>query len=111
MNNKFCLSFSVSFFAFAFSFAQTTVTVEEVVQMALQKNYDIQVARATAATQFTDKRFIYGGFLPTLNATATHLQNNNNSETKYFPSANRADQNAYNIPSKNDNASVQLAWT
>lgn len=111
MNNKFCSAFLFSFFLFAFSFAQPTITVEEVVQMALQKNYDIQVARTTAATQFTDKRFIYGGFLPTINLTGSHIENKNNSEISYFPSANRPDIKAYDVGSATDNASLQLAWT
>jgi len=111
MNNKFSLAFLFSFFLFAFSFAQTTITLEEVVQMALQKNFDIKVMRATSATQFTDRRFIYGAFLPTVNLSASHIENKNNSLTSYFPSANRADVNIYNVKSFNDNASVQLGWT
>src|SRR6185503_18447703 len=87
------------------------VTVDEVVVMAIQKNYDIRVAQTTAATQFTDKRFIYGAFLPTLNLSGSHVQNNNNSLTQYFPSANRADVNAYNVGSTSDNANLQLTWT
>src|SRR5882762_7727536 len=111
MNRKFFASLVFSFFIFQFSFAQQTVTVEEVVQMAIQKNYDIRVAQTTAATQFTDKRFIYGAFLPSLNVSGSHIQNNNNSSTKYFPSANRADLDVFNVGSTSDNANLQLAWT
>jgi outer membrane protein TolC len=111
MSIKTCLSFFILFFAVSVSFSQTVVTVEEVVQMAVQKNFDIRVAQTTAATQFTDKRFIYGAFLPTLNLNGSHIQNHNNSLTKFFPSANKADVNAYNVSSTNDNTSLQLAWT
>src|SRR5260221_11320266 len=99
MNNKFCSAFLFSFFLFAFSSAQPTITLDEVVQMALEKNFDIKVMRATSATQFTDKRFIYGAFLPTVNLAASHIENKNNSLTSYFPSATRADVNIYNVES------------
>jgi outer membrane protein len=111
MNNKFCFVLLVTVFHFDFSFAQSTVTVEEVVQMAIQKNYDIQVARTTAATQFTDKRFIYGAFLPTINLFASQIRNRNNTLTSYFPSANRADLNVYNANSTSNSANAQLTWT
>lgn len=111
MNSKFSIVFLLFFFSIAFSFAQPTITIEEVAQLAVQKNYDIQVARTTAATQFTDRRFIYGAFLPTINFTGSHIQNKNNSLTSYFPSANKSDVNIYNVGSFNDNASLQLAWT
>lgn len=107
MNNKFYFSFSFSFFLFAFSFAQTTVTVEEVVQMAIQKNYDIRVAQATAATQFTDKRFIYGAFLPTLNLSGTYNKNFNNIVNQPFGSS----ENHFNGLSFNTNPSLQAGWT
>src|SRR5882724_10040593 len=111
MNNKFCSSFLFSFFLFSFSFAQPAITVEEVVQIAIQKNFDIKVAQTTAATQFTDKRFIYGAFLPIINATGAHIENSNNSLIKFFPSSNRPDVNVSSAASHVNNAGLQLAWT
>jgi outer membrane protein TolC len=119
MNNKFCLSFSVSLFAFAFSFAQPTVSVEDVVQMALQKNYDIQVAKTTAATQFTDRRFIYGAFIPTLNLNGTYGKSFNSIINQAFPfrygtnppEAQDASEHKFNGLSYTTNASLQAAWT
>lgn len=111
MNSKFFVSLVFSIFIIHFSLAQQTVTVEEVVAMAIQKNFDIRVAQTTAATQFTDKRFIYGAFLPTLNLSGSHIQNNNSSSTSYFPSANRPDVIANNVGSTSNNASLQMAWT
>src|SRR5258706_3068611 len=85
MNSKIFSSLLLSIFIFTFSFAQQTVTVEEVVQMAIQKNYDIRVGRPTAATQFTDQRFIYGAFLATLILTGSYLKNNNSIVNQAFP--------------------------
>jgi outer membrane protein TolC len=111
MSRKFRFSFFVLVFTVSVSFGQTVITIEEVVQMAIMKNFDIKVAQATAATQFTDKRFIYGGFLPTLNLAGSHVQNSNNNSIKYFPAANRADQTTNNVGSTNDNVGLQLNYT
>jgi outer membrane protein TolC len=108
MNNKFCLAFLISVFLFGFSLAQTTVTVEEVVQMALQKNYDIQVARTTAATQLTDKRFIYGAFIPSITGSGSYLFNNVNVRNTPWTGSEIIKNN---VGSVSENPNVQLVWT
>src|SRR6478736_4545973 len=117
MNLKFSASLAFSFFLFQFSFAQETVTVEEVVQMAIQKNYDIRVAQTTAATQFTDKRFIYGAFIPTLNISGSFSKNFNSIINQAFP-INYTTQlpqdgaaHSFNGLSYATNSSIQAAWT
>ncbi len=117
MNRKFFTSLAFSFFIFHSSFAQQIVTVEEVVQMAIQKNYDIRVAQTTAATQFTDKRFIYGAFIPTLNAGGTFAKNYNSIINQAFP-VNYTTQlpqdgaaHNFNGLSYTTNSSIQAAWT
>ncbi|GHN00357.1 membrane protein [Cytophagales bacterium WSM2-2] len=119
MNNKFSLTFLISVFFFSFSHAQQTVTLEDVVQMALQKNYDIQVARTTAATQLTDKQFLYGAFIPTINASGTYSRNNNYIINQQFPfkygtspqEAQDGTEHNFNGLSYTTNASIQAAWT
>ncbi len=117
MNNKFCSAFLFSIFLFAFSFAQPAITVEEVVQLAIQKNYDIKVAQTTAATQFTDKRFIYGAFIPTLNLTGSYLKNNNGIVNQAFPInyntglPQDGSQKNFQGASLNTNSSLQATWT
>src|SRR6185369_14888208 len=108
MNNKFCFAFLFAVFLFGFSFAQPTITVEEVLQMALQKNYDIQVARTTAATQFTDKRFIYGAFIPTINGFGSYLFNNVNVRNTPWTGSEVIKNNVGSI---SENPNVQLVWT
>lgn len=117
MNRKYFLSLLFSFFILHFTLAQQTVTVEEVVQMAVQKNYDIRVAQTTAATQFTDKRFIYGAFIPTLNLGGTLNKNFNYIINQAFPvnytTGLPQDGAAHNFNglSYTTNASAQAAWT
>src|SRR5260221_1869219 len=117
MNNKFCSAFLFSIFLFAFSFAQPAITVEEVVQLAIQKNYHILVAQATVATQFTDQRFMYGAFLPTLNLTGSYLKNNNSIVNQAFPinynTGLPQDGSAKNFQgiSFNTNPSLFATWT
>jgi outer membrane protein TolC len=117
MNLKFSASLAFSFFLLQFSFAQETVTVEEVVQMAIQKNYDIRVAQTTAATQFTDKRFIYGAFIPTINASGTLSKNFNSIINQAFPTnyttglPQDGEAHNFNGISYNTNSSIQAAWT
>src|SRR5258708_11930069 len=117
MNRKIFASLLFSVFISHFSFAQQTVTVEEVVQIAIQKNYDIRVAQATAATQFTDQRFMYGVFLPTLNLTGSYLKNNNSIVNQAFPinynTGLPQDGSAKNFQgiSFNTNPSLFATWT
>jgi outer membrane protein len=117
MNRKFFASLVFSSLSFQFSFAQETVTVEDIVQMAIQKNYDIRVAQATAATQFTDKRFIYGAFIPTINASGVLAKNYNYIINQAFP-VNYTTQlpqdgaaHSFNGLSYTTNSSIQAAWT
>ena len=42
------------------------VSVEEAVELALEKNFDVRVQRAIAASAFNDNRFANGAFLPQL---------------------------------------------
>src|SRR6185369_3014384 len=109
MNNKFCFAFLFAVFLFGFSFAQPTITVEEVLQMALQKNYDIQVARTTAATQFTDKRFIYGAFIPTLNLSGQYNKNFNSIVNQSF-GASEKHYNGVSLQT-GPTPSLQATWT
>ncbi len=108
MNCKYYFSILFSFFIFHFASAQQTVTVEEVVQMAIQKNYDVRVAQATAATQFTDKRFMYGAFLPTFNATGSYLINNNSVRNVAWTGALT---NKDGVGSNTQNPTLLMVWT
>ncbi len=108
MSIKSYLSFFISVFVVSISFSQQVITVDEVVQLALQKNYDIQVARATAATQFTDRRFTYGAFLPTLNLSGSYLFLSNNVKNTPWTGATIE---KYGVGSETQNPAIQMTWT
>ena len=63
--------FSIFIFLVSSVSAQTFVTVEEVVSMAMQKNYDVRTFQNSLSLALNDNRYAFGVFLPTLNATGT----------------------------------------
>jgi outer membrane protein len=93
--------------------AAQLVSVEEAVELALEKNFDVRVQRATAASAFNDNRFAFGAFLPQLNAQGSYTKAVNNSNNLPFPSAstpNPVESPHSGIRITNPNASAQLFW-
>lgn len=84
------------------------VSVEEAVELALQKNFDIRVQRATAASAFNDNRFAKGAFLPQLNAIGAYLKSSNDSRAVTFANVETLRNGAR---STNINGSGQFLWT
>lgn len=91
-----------------FSSLGQTISVEEVVQLALQKNYDVRILQNTAASAFNDNRFAFGAFLPQLNAVGAYTRNNNDSRNLTFADVETLREGAQ---STTVNGSVQLVWT
>ncbi len=60
------------------------VSVEEAVELALEKNFDVRVQRAIAAAAFNDDRFAKGAFLPQLNANGAYVKSSNDSRNVTF---------------------------
>jgi outer membrane protein TolC len=89
------------------------VSLEDVVKLALEKNYDIQLVRNTASAAETDNQYAFGGFLPQLNGTASKNWSVQNQKQVLFDAAH--DSTIHNIkngvPSSNTQASIQLTWT
>jgi outer membrane protein TolC len=104
------MKFSVLYFIMFSSaaFAQVKVSVEEVVSLALQKNYDVQLARNTAQTAQTDDNYANYAFLPTLNGTG-NITWNSNEQSLEFQDASR--NNSGEAESNNMTGAVQLSWT
>ncbi|MEJ0057332.1 MAG: TolC family protein [Bacteroidota bacterium] len=92
----------------AFISTAQEVSLEQAVQLGLQKNFDVQVLQKTGEVAFNDNRFAYGAFLPTLNATGSYIQNTNNSKNVNFAGTEKIVPTAQ---STNTNAAVQLVWT
>lgn len=83
------------------------VSVDEVVKIALQKNYDIRLSQNSAALAINDNRYGYGVFLPTLNANGSYTKNNNDSRNVTFGDVETIRSGAQ---STNVNGQVQLVW-
>ena len=99
--------FFIGIFSLINSPAQN-VLLEEVVQLALEKNYDVRVLQKTSALAFNDNRFAFGAFLPTINATGSYIKNNNDSRGVTFADAEFIRNGAKSTQTV---GSVQLIWT
>lgn len=87
--------------------AQQQLTVEEIVVIALEKGYDIQLSKNLVASSGTDARNAKGLFLPdvTLNGTRT-----NNSQDSRQTLANDSIVLRPNIKQEGMQGSVQVNW-
>lgn len=101
------VGFLLGFFFLIQAQAQN-ITLEEVIKLALQKNYDVQVIQATGAIAANDNRYAFGAFIPLVNATGSYIKNNNDSRNITF-----ADVETIRTGAKASitNGSVQAIWT
>ena len=107
MKRSFSLFFLLVFATASTGYAQS-ITVDEVVQTALQKNYDVRLFQNSAALASNDDRFGFGVFLPTINGQGAYSRNNVDSRNVTFSDVETLRSGAQ---STNVNASVQLVWT
>ena len=101
------VGFLLGFFSLIQLQAQN-VTLDEVVQIALKKNYDVQVIQATGAIAANDNRYAFGAFIPFINVNGSYIKNNNDSHNITF-----ADVETIRTGAKATitNGSVQAIWT
>lgn len=97
-----CLGFSTTVFA------QKEIALDEVVAIAIQKNFDVQLFKNNSLSANTNKNLAIGGFLPTVNGTAVFTNINNDSRNITFSDVEIVRKGAVTI---NQNASVQMVWT
>ena len=83
------------------------VTLEEVVALALEKNYDIRVFKNLAYSAATDDKFAPGAFLPVVNANGLRTWNRSNSKQTL---ANDSVVVRDGIRTNNLIGNVQLSW-
>lgn len=103
------LLLAISFFQFQNSaHAQEQISLEQVIALALEKNYDVRLAKNTSEAYATDQDYTWAAFTPQINGTAAITRNNNNQELR-FEDATR--NNSGKAISNNTNAGVQLNWT
>jgi len=84
------------------------VKLDEVVQIALKKNYDVLVLQKTSDIAANDNRYAFGAFLPLINATGALVRPTNNSRNLTFSDV---PTNVDNARSTQGTSSVQLVWT
>lgn len=88
--------------------SQQMLTVEQAVAAALQNNYDIRLIRNDSVLAALNNSYAYAAFLPTVNAQAGLLFNNNNIKQKL---ADGSERDRKGIRSNNLQSSVNLNWT
>lgn len=98
---------SLSFLSLT-ALSQTAISIDEVLSIALQKNYDVKIEQTTAAGTIINKQFAIGAFLPQLNGVGTRTFNVNDQKQTL---ANNTEVERNGIESNNLNGSVQMVWT
>lgn len=88
--------------------AQSVLTVEAAVDMALRNNYDIRLAKNDSLAFATDNDYAWAAFLPRFNGTATKLWNNNAQKQEL---ANGSKRDTSGIKSSSLQASLLMNLT
>lgn len=106
----------ISYFLFIVScslvHAQEEITLEQVVALALEKNFDVQIMRQQAKAADTDRDLSWGAFLPQVNATGSRSWNDNFQSLRVRSrETNDIIAQEGDVASNNTNASAQLVWT
>jgi outer membrane protein TolC len=92
--------------------AQEQISLEEVVALALEKNYDVQIVRKESEAAQSDNDLAWGGFLPEVRATGSRVWNSNNQKLQVRSrETNEIESIEGDVSSTNTNASAQLTWT
>ena len=94
-----------------FAFGQEEVTLEQVVALSLEKNYDVQIMRKLSQAAETDDDLAWAAFLPQVNATGGRMWNDNYQNIR-ARSRETNDIVSFegDVKSSNTNASAQLVW-
>lgn len=87
--------------------AQELVTLEQVVALAIEKNYDIRVAKTLQEAGAIDEKFVKSALLPQINGTGSIIWNSNHQELRF---EDETRNNSGTAESRNINGAVQLNW-
>lgn len=87
--------------------AQEVLTLEEAIQIALQKNFDVRVQQNIASSSLNDKNYSVGVFLPIINANGTIAQPRVKQETIQYDGTPRPTLESTN---NNMTGNIQLQW-
>ena len=108
MRLRFSALLLASFAISTGSIAQEKISLEQVIGLALEKNYDVLIARNSKESAQTADNNAWAAFLPQINAQGSTVWNNNEQELR-FQDATR--NNSGKAESNNLAASVLLNWT
>ena len=88
--------------------AQELLGLPKAIEIALQNNYSIKIARNEALIAQKNNNLGNAGFLPDVGANFSQLENINDTRQQFFNGEVRAGDN---VRTSNVNANVQLNWT
>jgi outer membrane protein len=91
-----------------FTYAQEEISLEQVISLALEKNYDVRIAKNISESASADNKFSSGAFLPQINAVGSTVWNDNHQELRF---QDESRNNSGVARANNTAASVQLVWT
>jgi len=97
-------------FVFVFNIARAqeqTISVEEVVALALEKNYDVRVFQNLSYSAATDDKYAAGAFFPVVNANGSRTWNRSDSKQRL---ANDSLVLRDGIRTNNLLGNIQLSW-
>ncbi|HEU5289834.1 MAG TPA: TolC family protein [Cyclobacteriaceae bacterium] len=97
----------ISFFGGSIQ-AQEQITLDQVITLALEKNYDIQLSKNTSKSAAIDNSYSVGLLLPQVNAVGSTTWNKTEQE---FIFANETQNRKGTAKSDNMAGSLQLVWT
>lgn len=87
---------------------QQMITLQEAVAAGLNNNYDILLVSNDSVAAATDQHFVYGAFLPAVNATVGNLWTTSAQKQKY---ESRPQVQGSGIKTDNLSAAINLNWT
>lgn len=100
---------ALAVFANAFGLkAQERVSVEQIIALSLEKNYDVRLAGNVSRQVSTDDDYSWGAFLPQVNAFGSYVWNDNFQQLEFEDPARNG---SGSVESNNLTASVALTWT
>lgn len=99
------------FSGFHAAFGQEEVSLEQVVALALEKNYDVQIMQNLSESAEIDQGYSWAAFLPRINATGSRTWNDNHQQLRILRETGEVVPQEGNVNSDNISGSAQLVWT
>jgi outer membrane protein TolC len=107
MHKSLFLVFSFIFVAYVVR-AQEEIPLEKIIALALERNYDVKLARNTADIAVTNDQYAFGAFIPQITGTASTVWNSNQQKVVF---SDVTKNNSGEAKANNTAASLQLVWT